>query len=102
MKELQNKTEKHDHENSLKLLKIDIESYKNKYISLKEKKILIIISEILIGSASTISSSTMVLINHGAGITISSSAALLTSIALLITNEYISKKNTVYKATRLD
>ena len=33
----------------------------------------------------------MSLINPGAGIIISSSTALLTSIALLITNEYISK-----------
>ena len=33
----------------------------------------------------------MGLINPGAGIIISSSAALLTSIAILITNEYISK-----------
>ena len=33
----------------------------------------------------------MGLINPGAGIFVSSSAALLTSIAILITNEYISK-----------
>ena len=33
----------------------------------------------------------MSLINPGAGIIISSSTALLTSIAILITNEYISK-----------
>ena len=33
----------------------------------------------------------MGLINSGAGIIISSSTALLTSIAVLITNEYISK-----------
>ena len=52
---------------------------------------LFIITEILIGTGSTIASSTMRLINPGAGITISSSTALLTSIAILITNEYISK-----------
>ena len=47
--------------------------------------------EILIGSGSAIGSSTMGLINPGAGIIIASSTALLTSIAILITNEYISK-----------
>ena len=43
------------------------------------------------GSALTVSSSTMGLINPGAGIVISSSTAVLTSIAILKTNEYISK-----------
>ena len=45
----------------------------------------------MIGGASTVSTSTMGLINPGAGKIISSSTALLTSIAILITNEYISK-----------
>ena len=58
---------------------------------MKKKKILLIITEVLFGSASTISSSTMALINPGAGIIISSSTALLTSIAILITNENLSK-----------
>ena len=48
-------------------------------------------TEFLIGYASTISSSTMGLINPGAGIIVSSSTALLTSIATLFTSEYISK-----------
>ena len=52
---------------------------------------MLIITEILVGSASPVGSSTMGLINPGAGIIISSSTALLTSIAILITNEYISK-----------
>ena len=52
---------------------------------------LLIITEILVGSALAVGSSTMALINPGAGIVISSSTALLTSIAILITNEYISK-----------
>ena len=45
----------------------------------------------MIGSASTIRSSTLALLNPSAGIIISNSTALLTSIAILITNEYISK-----------
>ena len=64
---------------------------KKKYKNLNKKKVLLIITEILVGSGSAISSSTMGLINLGAGNIISSSAASLTSIAILITNEYISK-----------
>ena len=90
-KELQYKTEKHDHENILKSLKIDNECYKKKYKSLDKKKIFLITTEILVGSGSAIGSSSMALINPGAGIIISSSTALLTSIAILITNEYVSK-----------
>ena len=58
---------------------------------MNKKKILLIITEILVGSASAVSTSTMGLLNPSAGIIISSSTALLTSIAILITNEYISK-----------
>ena len=91
IKNLKYQTEKHDHEIILKSLKSDNEYYKKKYKSLNKKKILLIITEILVGSGSAISSSAMSLINPGAGIVISSSTALLTSIAILITNEYISK-----------
>ena len=91
LKELQYRSEKHDHENILKSLKADNEYYKKKYKSLNKKKILLIITEILVGATSAVGSSSMALINPGAGIVISSSTALLTSIAILITNEYISK-----------
>ena len=84
-------TEKHDQENILMSLKIDIENYKKKYKSLNKKKVILIINEILVGSASAVDSSTMRLINPGAGIIISSSPALLTSIAILITKEHISE-----------
>ena len=47
LKEIQYKTEKHDHENILKSLKIDNEFYKKKNKSLKNKKILLIITEML-------------------------------------------------------
>ena len=100
LKELQYKTEKHDFDNILKSLKIDNESYKKKYKSLNKKKILLIITEDLVGSGSAISSSAMSLINPGAGIIISSSTALLTSIAILITNEYISKLKIRYTKLR--
>ena len=93
-------TEKHDYENIIKSPKIDIEYYKKKYKSLNEKKVLLIITEILVGSASAGGSSTMGLTNPGAGVIISSSTALLTSIAILITNEYISKLKIRYTKLR--
>ena len=100
LKELQYKTEKHDHENILKSLKADNESIKKKYKSLNKMKILLIITEILVGSGSAIGTSTMGLINPSVGIVISSSTALLTSIAILITNEYISKLKIRYTKIR--
>ena len=59
-----------------------------------------LITEILVDSASTVGYSTMGLINPGAGIILSSSTALLTSIAILITNEYISKLKVGYTKLR--
>ena len=100
LKELQHKTEKHDHENILKSLKIDNEYYKKKYKSLNKKKILLIITGILIGSGSAITSSTFSLINPSIGIPIASCSALLTSTAVLITNEYISKFKRRYTKLR--
>ena len=67
---------------------------------MNKKKLLLIITELLVGGASTISSSTMGLNNPGAGIFISSSTALLTSIAISITNEYISKLRKRYTELR--
>ena len=63
-------------------------------------KILLIITEILIRAGSAVGSSSMALINPRVGIVISSSTALLTSIAILITNEYISKLKTRYTKLR--
>ena len=91
IKNLKHQSEKHDFENKLKSLKSDNEYYKKKYKSLNKKKILLIITEILIGGGSAIGTSTMSLINPSIGIIASSSTAFLTSIAILITNEYISK-----------
>ena len=89
--ELQYKTEKHDHENILKSPKSDNEYYKRKYKNLIKKKVLLIITEFVIGSLSAISTSAMSVKNPSIGIVLTSSTALLTSIATLITNEYISK-----------
>ena len=100
IKHLKYQTEKYDHENILKSLKVDNEYYKKKYKNLNKKKVLLIISEILIGSGSAIGTSLMGLINPGVGIIISSSTALLTSIAILITNEYISELKIRYTKLR--
>ena len=100
IKNLKYQTEKHDHENILKSLKVDNEYYKKKYKNLNKKKVLLNITEILVGAGSAVGSSTMGLINPGAGIIISSSTALLTSIAILITNEYISKLKIRYTKLR--
>ena len=90
IKNLKYQTEKHDHENILNSLKTD-NDYKKNYKSLNKKKTLLIITEILCGSGSAISTPTMSLINPSIGIVLTSSSALLTNIAILITNEYISK-----------
>ena len=66
----------------------------------KKKKKLLFISEILIRSGSAISTSTMSLINPSIGIVLTSSTALLTSIAILITNEYISNLKLRYTKLR--
>ena len=58
---------------------------------MNKKKVLLIITEILVGLASAVGSSTMGLINLGAGLIFSKSTALLSSIAIIITNEYTSK-----------
>ena len=100
LKELQYKTEKHDFENILKSLKSDNESYKKKYKSLNKKKVLLIITETLIGSGSAIGTSTMSLINPSIVIVLTSSTALLTSLAILITYECISKLKLRYTKLR--
>ena len=75
----------------MKSLKIDNEFYRKKYKKLDKKKVSKIITENLVGSDSTVGTSTMILISPGAGIINSSSTARLTSFAILITKEYISK-----------
>ena len=97
---LKYQTEKHDQGNILISLKNDNECYRKSYRNLKKKKLLIIITEIMVGSHSTVVSSTMYWINPGAGNIISSSTALLTSFAILITNEYISKLKIRYTKLR--
>ena len=61
---------------------------------------MLIITKILFGSASSVVSSTVSLNNPGAGNIISSSTAVLTSIAILITNECFSKLKIRYTKLR--
>ena len=60
--------EKHDHENFLKSLKIHKKYCKKKYNNLNKKKVILIITEIPVDSASTIGRSTVGLVIPGAGI----------------------------------
>ena len=67
---------------------------------MNKKKILLNITEILVGGGSAIGTSTMSLINPSTGVVLTSSSALLTSIAILITNEYIKKLKIRYTKLR--
>ena len=81
--------EKHDHENVLKSPKFDNDYYLKKYGSINKKKVLLIITEILIGSGFAIGTSTMSLINSSIVLVLTSSTALLLSITILTTKEDI-------------
>ena len=100
IKSLKYQTEKHDHENILESLKIDNEYYRKNYKSINRKKILVIITEILLGLGSAITTSTMSKINPSIGIVLTSAAAFLTCIAIIITNEYISELKIKYRKLR--
>ena len=92
IKQLKNQTKKHDLDNIIKPLKNEKEYYKKKYKSLNKEKLLLNITETLIGSRSAIGSSTMSFINPTIGIVLTSSTDSLASLATLITNDYILKK----------
>ena len=81
IKDLKYKTKKHDYKKILKYIKTDKKYYKKKYKSFYKKKTLLFITELLIGSTSTISSFTLAISNPSVGVTVSSSRALLKSIA---------------------
>ena len=100
IKNLKYQTENHDRENILKSPKIDNEYSKKIYKSLNKKKVVIIVTESLIGSGLAISSSTMGLINPSVGIVLISSTTFLTSIAILVTNDHISKLKIRYTKLR--
>ena len=91
LKEVEYETEKHDHHKILKSFTFDNVYYEKKYETLNEKKIKLFITEFFIGSASTINSSILAILNPSVGFIISSSSPSLTSIAILISNDYISK-----------
>ena len=61
---------------------------------------MLFITENLLGSGSAITTSTMSLINPSIGIALTSSTALLTSIAIIIIKEYISKLKLRYAKLR--
>ena len=69
-------------------------------MSLNKKKILLIITEFLVGSKSAKSTLPMGLINPSVGIVLTSSTDLRTSMAILFTSEYISKLEIRYTKLR--
>ena len=73
------------------LLKLIMIFEKKKCKRFTMKKLLLLITEPLVGTASTISSSTLAKLNLSAGIILSSITALLTSIAISISIGYILK-----------
>ena len=81
-------------------MRVSILKSDSEYKSLNEKKVLLIITESLIGGDSTITSSTLSKIILSVGTVISSSAAFLTSVAILIINDYISKSKLRYTKLR--
>ena len=81
-------TEKYDLKKFLKSLKIDNEYYEKKYRKLIKKEVFLSITEFLLGSGSAIKTSTMSLLNPSIGMLLTSSTAIITSFAILITNEY--------------
>ena len=101
IKNLKYQTEKHDHENILKSLKIDSEYYKKKYRNLNKKKVFVIISEIFIGGVGLGVGSGLTLSGIApVGITCAGSISFLSSISELITNEYFSKIKICYTKLR--
>ena len=67
---------------------------------MNKEKILLIITEIHVGSATTVGRSTMGLMNPGVCINISSSTDLLTGIAIILTNENFWKIEIRYTKLR--
>ena len=97
--EVKSKTEEHDHENILKSPKIKmIVIRRSKKVYIKRKTL--IISEILKGSGSAETTSTLSILHSSIGVVLTNSRALLTSLAILITNEYISKFKIRYTKLR--
>ena len=90
LKELPDKTEKHDYENILKSLIIDGEYYKKKFKSLNEKKVFMIVSQILISTAGlTVGSGLTLSWLAPVGLFCASSISFLTSVSTLNTSKYI-------------
>ena len=61
-----------------------------KYKSLKKLKIILIITDILLGPCSAITKSFLSFVNTSAVIVLTNSTALITFLAILITNKYIA------------
>ena len=102
IKELKYKTEVHDYENILKSLKVDNEYYKKKFKNLNKKKVYVAVHEILMGASGLTIGTALSVTGIGAtiGVPIAGASTFITSIAVLITNEYIAKLKMRYTKLR--
>ena len=88
---LKYKTEKHD----LESLEVENENFKKKLEGLNKEKLLVMNIETSLGLGSTITTSGLSILNPNFGIVLISSKALNKSVAVLITNEYIPKMESI-------
>ena len=102
IKELKYKTEVHDYEIILKSLKVDNEYYKKKFKNLNKKKVYVAVHEILMGASGLTIGTALSVTGIGAtiGVPIAGASTFITSIAVLITNEYIAKLKMRYTKLR--
>ena len=102
VKTLKYKTERYDYENILKSLKIDSDYYKKKYRSINKKKIYITVLDLLIGAAGLATGIGLTASGVGTviGVPIAGASAFITSVATVITNEYMSKRKSRYTKLR--
>ena len=91
IKDSKYRTEKNDHENIVESLGIDKNFHKKRFKVLKKRNVSLDFTESFVGSGSVVTTSKFSKFNPSIGIVLTSSTALLISIAVLITNEYISK-----------
>ena len=92
IKNLRNQTEKHDLEKLLKSMKIDNEYFKKKNKCLNKKKIILIVSDLLIGGVGLSIEGGLIISGLApVGSMCATSISFLSSISTLFTEQYFSK-----------
>ena len=93
MKDMKYKTEKYDHENIIKSLKIDKDHSNQNYSKRKKKKIFITTLKRLTSASGLAVGRSLTVTGVGAsiGVPVAGCTSILPSVATLFTNEYFSK-----------